>query len=52
MAIEDTYFPGRGNSGPFTRALADQGYAVSEQRSRFNEADIAPFRGRLLSYRR
>jgi predicted nicotinamide N-methyase len=44
--------PGRGNSGPFTRALADQGYAVSEQRSRFNEADIAPFRGRLLSYRR
>lgn len=44
--------PGRGNSGPFTRALADQGYAVSEQRSRFNEADVAPFRGRLLSYRR
>jgi predicted nicotinamide N-methyase len=44
--------PGRGNSGPFTRALAGQGYAVSEQRSRFNEADIAPFRGRLLSYRR
>ncbi len=44
--------PGRGNSGPFTRALAAQGYAVSERRSRFDEHDIAPFRGRLLSYRR
>jgi predicted nicotinamide N-methyase len=44
--------PGRGNSAPFTRALGDQGYAVTEQRSRFDEADIAPFRGRLLSYRR
>ncbi len=44
--------PGRGNSGPFTRALLAQGYTVSEQRSRFDERDVAPFRGRLLSYRR
>lgn len=44
--------PGRGNSSAFTRALLAQGYTVSEQRSRFDERDIAPFRGRLLSYRR
>jgi len=44
--------PGRGNSGAFTRALLAQGYTVSEQRSRFDERDVAPFRGRLLSYRR
>lgn len=44
--------PGRGNSAPFTRALSLQGYAVSEQRSRMNAEDVAPFRGRLLSYRR
>lgn len=44
--------PGRGNSAPFTRALGNMGYAVDEQRSRFDEADVAPFRGRLLSYRR
>ncbi len=44
--------PGRGNSASFTRALALQGYAVTERRSRFNQDDVAPFRGRLLSYRR
>jgi predicted nicotinamide N-methyase len=44
--------PGRGNSARFTHALQDQGYAVTEQRSRFDQHDIAPFRGRLLSYRR
>ena len=44
--------PGRGNSAPFTRALADQGFAVVEQRCRMNADDVAPFRGRLLSYRR
>lgn len=44
--------PGRGNSAPFTRALAGQGFTVGELRSRFNETDVAPFRGRLLSYRR
>jgi Predicted methyltransferase len=44
--------PGRGNSAGFTRALIAQGYAMSEQRSRFDEAEVAPFRGRLLRYRR
>ena len=44
--------PGRGNSAPFTRALAAQGYQVSEIRSRFNESDTPPFRGHLLSYQR
>lgn len=44
--------PGRGNSNPFTRALATQGYHVTEHRSRFDEGDTAPFRGRLLSYSR
>ncbi|HZW19017.1 MAG TPA: methyltransferase domain-containing protein [Luteimonas sp.] len=44
--------PGRGNSAPFTRALAAQGYAVSEIRCRMDERDVAPFRGRLLHYSR
>jgi predicted nicotinamide N-methyase len=44
--------PGRGNSAPFTRALAAQGYAVTERRCRMNADDVAPFRGRLLSYAR
>lgn len=44
--------PGRGNSAPFTRAMALQGYSVTEQRVRFDDKDTAPFRGRLLSYRR
>ena len=44
--------PGRGNSNPFTRALAAQGYHVTEHRSGFEDGDTAPFRGRLLSYSR
>lgn len=44
--------PGRGNSAPLTRALAAQGYSVLEQRSPMNAQDLAPYRGRLLSYRR
>jgi predicted nicotinamide N-methyase len=44
--------PGRGNSAPFTRALATQGYSMNEERCRMNADDMAPFRGRLLSYRR
>jgi predicted nicotinamide N-methyase len=44
--------PGRGNSAAFTRELLAQGYTVTEQRSRFDDADREPFRGRLLSYRR
>jgi len=44
--------PGRGNSAPFTRALALQGYSVVEQRCRMNANDLEPFRGRLLRYSR
>lgn len=44
--------PGRGNSGAFTTALKKQGYSVEEVRSAFDDGDVAPFRGRLLSYRR
>jgi predicted nicotinamide N-methyase len=44
--------PGRGNSAPFTRALSEQGFVVSEERCRMNAADLAPFRGRLLRYLR
>ena len=42
--------PGRGNSNPFTRALAAQGYHVTEHRCGFEDTDTAPFRGRLLRY--
>ncbi len=44
--------PGRGNSGAFTTAMKTQGYRVDEVRSAFDDGDVAPFRGRLLSYRR
>ncbi len=44
--------PGRGNSAPFTRALATQGFVVEEERSPMDAADTAPYRGRLLHYRR
>lgn len=44
--------PGRGNSGRFTKAMAEQGFGMAEQRSRFDVTDIPPFRGRLLNYRR
>ena len=44
--------PGRGNSGAFTTALGRQGFVVDEVRSAFDDGDLAPFRGRLLSYRR
>lgn len=44
--------PGRGNSGRFSKAMAEQGFGVVEQRSRFDAADLPPFRGRLLSYQR
>lgn len=44
--------PGRGNSARFSKALALQGFAVDEILGRLNAADIPPFRGRLLSYRR
>ena len=44
--------PGRGNSSPFTRALATQGYTLIEKRSAMNDDEAPPFRGRLLSYSR
>jgi len=44
--------PGRGNSGPFTTALIKLGFQVEEQRTPFDDGDEAPYRGRLLSYRR
>lgn len=43
---------GRGNANALSRALALQGFSVDEQRCRFEECDVLPFRGRLLSYRR
>ncbi len=43
--------PGRGNSAPFSRALALQGFEVSEERGPMDDHDIPPFRGRLLHYR-
>lgn len=44
--------PGRGNSATFTRGLAAQGFAVTEQRGALTAADMPPYRGRLLVYRR
>jgi 2-polyprenyl-3-methyl-5-hydroxy-6-metoxy-1,4-benzoquinol methylase len=44
--------PGRGNSGAFTSAMRLLGYGVDEVRSAFNDLDLPPYRGRLLSYRR
>lgn len=44
--------PGRGHANRLTRALAPNGYTVDELRSRFHADDVAPFRGRLLTWRR
>lgn len=44
--------PGRGNSGAFTTAMKKQGYSVEEIRSAFSDDEVAPFRGRLLTFRR
>lgn len=44
--------PGRGYSGAFTRALELQGFEVSESRGPLDDDDVAPFRGRLLHFRR
>ena len=44
--------PGRGNAASFTRAMRAQGYAVDEQRARFEATDSEPFRGRVIHYRR
>jgi SAM-dependent methyltransferase len=42
--------PGRGNSGPFNRRMDGQGYALSEVRGPFDDRDVPPYRGRLLSF--
>ncbi|UYB51013.1 protein N-lysine methyltransferase family protein [Xanthomonas sp. AM6] len=45
--------PGRGNSAALTRALATQGYTLSEQRElQLSPGDLPPHRGRVLRYRR
>ena len=44
--------PGRGNSTRFSRALAAQGFSVAETRCPRDDQDPAPYRGRLLHYRR
>lgn len=44
--------PGRGVSAAFSRAMITQGFRVEETRCKFNEADVSPFRGRLISYLR
>jgi predicted nicotinamide N-methyase len=44
--------PGRGNSGRMSHALADQGFQVDEERRAFSVGETAPFRGRMLHYRR
>jgi predicted nicotinamide N-methyase len=44
--------PGRGHGNALSRALADQGYELVEERRAFEDGDSAPFRGRLLSFQR
>lgn len=44
--------PGRGERARFTAALAKQGFEVSEEAAPFSDGDVAPYRGRLLHYRR
>lgn len=44
--------PGRGNSAPFTRLLAEQGFTVNESRCAMDDDDHDKRRGRLLHYQR
>lgn len=44
--------PGRGFGNPLSHALRRQDYRVEEVRCAFADTDRAPFRGRLLHYRR
>ncbi len=44
--------PGRGNAGAFGKAMRLLGYATSELRCCFRPGEAAPYRGRLLYYRR
>ena len=44
--------PGRGNSARFSRLLAERGFVVDAERCPMNDADLPPYRGQLLHYRR
>lgn len=44
--------PGRGNSAPFTRMLAEQGFEVSQVRCAMDDNDAGLGRGNILHYRR
>lgn len=44
--------PGRGFGNPLSLALRTQDYRVDEVRCAFEDTDRAPYRGRLLHYRR
>ena len=44
--------PGRGNSARFSRLLAERGFVVDSEHCPMNDADMPPYRGRLLHYRR
>jgi predicted nicotinamide N-methyase len=44
--------PGRGNSARFSRLLAEQGFAMESERCPMKDDDLAPYRGRILHFRR
>ncbi|MEO6103307.1 MAG: methyltransferase domain-containing protein [Pseudoxanthomonas sp.] len=44
--------PGRGNSAPFTRMLAAQGFEVTQERCAMDDADAGLGRGNILHYAR
>ena len=44
--------PGRGNSAPFTRLLAAQGFDLSQVRCAMDDSDAGLGRGNILHYRR
>ncbi|MBA6411793.1 SAM-dependent methyltransferase [Parahaliea sp. F7430] len=44
--------PGRRYRNQFSRAMKEQGFQLNETRLAFEEGEVAPYRGRLLSYQR
>ncbi len=44
--------PGRGNSARFSRLLARRGFEVECEHCPMGDADVPPYRGRMLHYRR